>query len=188
MAMTKRQWSVSALAVEFGLDRRTVAKRIEGIPPCGQERGSPVWKLADVADALAGRTGGQAGVSATMAPPAGLEALARVPALDAAATLVMLQTAYKTPAAVAALAVASGASCAAAFALYRAAQMAMIQIVVEVSQECGIAPLARNPGASLFALDGFEECDWHRLAAITGEVVDLDGWQAAAVERLSDAA
>jgi len=54
MAMTKRGWSVSALAVEFGIDRRTVAKRVEGIAPAGVERGSPVWLLADVAPAIMG--------------------------------------------------------------------------------------------------------------------------------------
>ncbi len=54
MSMTKKHWSVSALAVEFGIDRRTVAKRVEGIAPAGEERGSPVWRLADVAAAVMG--------------------------------------------------------------------------------------------------------------------------------------
>jgi len=185
MGMTKKQWSVSALAVEFALDRRTVAKRIEGIPPSGQERGSPVWRLADVAAALAGRTGAHADASGHVPPPPGLESLARLPAIDAVASLVMVSVVYKTPAAVAALAVASGASCAVAFGLYQAAQVAMIGIIADVSRECGIAPLATDRQASLFDLDGFDECDWHKLAAMTGEKVDLDAWRQAAVERFA---
>jgi hypothetical protein len=55
MAMTRSQgWSISALATEFGLDRRTVAKRIEGIAPSGTVSGAQVWALVDVSAALSG--------------------------------------------------------------------------------------------------------------------------------------
>ena len=53
MAMVSKLWSISALATEFCLDRRTVAKRIDGIAPAGKDAGSAVWALADVAPALA---------------------------------------------------------------------------------------------------------------------------------------
>lgn len=47
-------WSISRLAEELRLDRRTVAKRLRdaGIPPAGKRNGSDVYQLADVALAL----------------------------------------------------------------------------------------------------------------------------------------
>lgn len=56
MSMTRKLWSLSALATEFGLDRRAVARRIDGINPAGEIQGNPAWHLADVAPALAGIT------------------------------------------------------------------------------------------------------------------------------------
>ena len=55
MSMTPKPWSISALATEFELDRRTVAARIKNILPCGERAGHAVWKLADVAPALTKR-------------------------------------------------------------------------------------------------------------------------------------
>ena len=52
MAMTRKLWSINALATELGLDRRTVAKRLEGLPPATEKKvGSRIekrWHLADV--------------------------------------------------------------------------------------------------------------------------------------------
>ena len=47
------RWSVSALAREFGLDRRTVTERIRAanIHPIGTDRGNPVYAMADAARA-----------------------------------------------------------------------------------------------------------------------------------------
>ncbi|WP_371364904.1 DUF1441 family protein [Pseudomonas sp. QL9] len=47
-------WSISALAEEFGVDRRTVKRRVEGIPPAGETNGYPAWHLRDVALAVMG--------------------------------------------------------------------------------------------------------------------------------------
>lgn len=49
MPMTPQLWSVSALAVEFRKDRRTVGKMLADVPPAGEVSGSPAWRLADVA-------------------------------------------------------------------------------------------------------------------------------------------
>lgn len=49
-----RLWSINALAEEFGIDRRTVKKRLEGIPPAGETSGHPAWRLRDVAIAVMG--------------------------------------------------------------------------------------------------------------------------------------
>lgn len=50
-----RLWSINALADEFGIDRRTVKKRLEGIAPAGESTGGhPAWRLRDVAGAVLG--------------------------------------------------------------------------------------------------------------------------------------
>lgn len=48
-------WSINALAEEFGIDRRTVKKRLEGITPAGESSGGhPAWRLRDAAAAVLG--------------------------------------------------------------------------------------------------------------------------------------
>ncbi|BCE02923.1 DUF1441 family protein [Marinicellulosiphila megalodicopiae] len=48
----KRLFSITQLSADFGLDRRTVSKRIEGIRPCGNSGGHPAYTLPAVATAL----------------------------------------------------------------------------------------------------------------------------------------
>lgn len=69
-------WSISRLADELRLDRRTVAKRLRdaGIAPSGKRNGSEVYQLADVALAilapeLASGAGGGAVVDPRDLPP-----------------------------------------------------------------------------------------------------------------------
>lgn len=47
-------WSVSRIAQAFGMDRRTVSKRLQesGVIPAGSKRGNAVYALADVGPAL----------------------------------------------------------------------------------------------------------------------------------------
>lgn len=52
MAMTRTLWSISALAVEFDIDRRTVAKRINHIRHASKAGEAKQWLLADVVGAL----------------------------------------------------------------------------------------------------------------------------------------
>lgn len=49
-------WSISRLAEEFGMDRKTVSARIReaGIPPAGKRSGYDIYRLADVAAAVLG--------------------------------------------------------------------------------------------------------------------------------------
>ena len=54
MAMQKRLWSVNALAVELGRDRRTVAKVLDGVPPDGRLKGHAAWYLEAALSALNG--------------------------------------------------------------------------------------------------------------------------------------
>jgi hypothetical protein len=52
----KAGWSVARLATEFGMDRKTVARRIRdaNVPPAGKRSGYDVYRLADVAAVLVG--------------------------------------------------------------------------------------------------------------------------------------
>ena len=54
MAMTPKSWSINALATEFRLDRRTVARRLSqaGVAPAGNKAGAPTFRLSDAARAL----------------------------------------------------------------------------------------------------------------------------------------
>jgi hypothetical protein len=45
MAMTKRLWSISGLAVELNKDRRTIAKALADVAPDGFLQGKPAWRL-----------------------------------------------------------------------------------------------------------------------------------------------
>jgi hypothetical protein len=57
MSTAKREWSTSALATEFGLDRGTVARRLKNVPPAsvkrvGGDRADKKWLLKDAAPML----------------------------------------------------------------------------------------------------------------------------------------
>ncbi len=50
MALQRQLWSINALSVELGIDRRTLAKRLQDLPPAQE---SPnVYRLRDVLDCL----------------------------------------------------------------------------------------------------------------------------------------
>jgi hypothetical protein len=55
MAMTARLWSISALAVELCMDRRTGAARLSTVPADGKLNGKPAWRLTTALAALQGR-------------------------------------------------------------------------------------------------------------------------------------
>ena len=49
MALTRQAWSINALSVELGLDRRTLGKRLDGLRPLEEgPRGSKLYGLTDV--------------------------------------------------------------------------------------------------------------------------------------------
>jgi hypothetical protein len=58
MSMTAKLWSISALAVELRMDRRTVALRLRSVPPDGQLHRKPAWHLTTALDAIRPRRGG----------------------------------------------------------------------------------------------------------------------------------
>ena len=52
MSMTPQLWSISALAVELGMDRRTIAKRIAHVKAAGETAAGKQYRLADVIRAM----------------------------------------------------------------------------------------------------------------------------------------
>ena len=52
MAMTPRLYTVSALAVELGVDRRTLAKHLAAVEPADVRGRSKRWRMRDVFAAL----------------------------------------------------------------------------------------------------------------------------------------
>ena len=74
MAMTPTLWSISGLAIELALDRRTIAAKLRDVPPDGQLRGHPAWRLQTALLALRGDTKRPEPVP----PPAGAAVLAQV--------------------------------------------------------------------------------------------------------------
>lgn len=52
MAMTPQGWSISAIAVELGRDRRTIAAACAQVEPCGSDRRGKLYRLADVVAAM----------------------------------------------------------------------------------------------------------------------------------------
>ena len=49
MAMMAQEWSINGLSVEFGVDRRTVAKRLQDVTPCRQDDRTSYYLMRDVA-------------------------------------------------------------------------------------------------------------------------------------------
>lgn len=52
MAMTQKLWTLSALSVEFGMDRRTLAKRMNDVTPAKTDKRAAYYKLEDAARAI----------------------------------------------------------------------------------------------------------------------------------------
>ena len=184
MAMTAQLWSISALAVEFNLDRRTAAKRIESIAPAGELNGKPAWRLRDVAGVLTSDKS-----PAPPRPPAEIPAcftrLAHLNPIDQAATFAMQELIYRTHALTAIMAVAAGAECKVAYAAANATTLAMMQAAGEIAQETGIQPLAQDRGADIWQPDSIQQPDWQALACQAGEQVDVQSWQAWTAKRFT---
>jgi len=62
MAMTQNLWTINALAVEFGLDRRTIGLRLNGVRPVEEKGKIKKYKLSDAARAIMGHVDQSGGV------------------------------------------------------------------------------------------------------------------------------
>jgi hypothetical protein len=59
MAMQRQLWSINGLATELGMDRRTLAKMLDGVPADGTLKGgTPGWHLNTALDLIADKNSG----------------------------------------------------------------------------------------------------------------------------------
>src|SRR5829696_8204674 len=141
MAMTARLWSISALAVELNMDRRTVGARLRGVPPDGKVHGNPAWLLATALRAL--HVNGAAGTPPAPAPPPprGYEILAEIPnPRHGALTFGWLRAVYSIDRVVLSLAPHTGCSREQARELAQMATIALIGQAESELRQCGVPP------------------------------------------------
>lgn len=74
MAMKPQTWSISGLSVEFGLDRRTIAKRLEHVHPATGSGRSARYRMSEAAGAICGPAGGGRAAETGAAEPLDLTA------------------------------------------------------------------------------------------------------------------
>ena len=162
MAMTARLWSISALAVELRMDRRTVASRLHGVPPDGTIQGSPAWLLPTALRALhvKGAAGGPP-AAAPPPPPVGYEILAEIPdTMHGALTIGWLRAVYSIGRIVLGLAPHAGCSGEQARELALMVTVALIGRAERELRECGVPPFAED-SPSWLNMAAFE---WSPLA------------------------
>ncbi|MCE6951685.1 DUF1441 family protein [Cereibacter sphaeroides] len=180
MAMTpKPGWSISALATEFGLDRRTVASRVAGIPSCAEVAGKPVWRLSDVAAALASPNLPRRSLPRPAAPvavPAEFADIADCNPADQMAVIALREMVRTAPAPIAAFAVQAGVPVAEAVALHKLVAASLAVSAAMVAEGLGIPDTDMGNAPPLAPV-------WPVLAESIGEIFDPTEAQKA-VERM----
>lgn len=167
MGMTRQLWSISALATELDLDRRTVAARIKDVPPAGTIKGHPAWRMLDVIGPLVGMKM----PAPPPEPPEGFETLQGREGLEAGAAFMGVALTYGIARQAASFAIGAGATAAQAYALSRVMTPAMMMTVNEIMADLGGKEVGIDP-------EYIQPINWHSLAAATGEPVDTEAWQA----------
>lgn len=66
-AMTRQTWSVSRLAIELGMDRRTIAAKLAGVAPAERLTAGPTYWLTDVVRAVYAEPAGKLDLSSERA-------------------------------------------------------------------------------------------------------------------------
>ena len=163
MAMTARLWSISALAVELCMDRRTVAARLSTVPADGQLNGNPAWRLTTAFAALQGRK---------RAPARTAPEEARHPLL-----LGMMvshnATVYCLPRCVAETGVECGLDMSTAYRLADAVTRAAMRGTRDFFGDDSLPWVAPSGRSQIYDEDCLAEIDWPTLAAKAGE----PGWK-----------
>jgi hypothetical protein len=182
MPMLPQIFSISGLAVELGVDRRTVAAKLRNVRPDGDLPGGlPGWRLLTAMNALGlgnGRT------DPAPLTPRGFRALEQVEnPLDQGFLIAALTLAYGIGPLSASMAVGAGASLRVAFALERMMVVAFSMKVEELSRALEVEPFTRNPQTTIFDPAAFDEANWENLAAIAGEQVNREEWESWARQR-----
>jgi hypothetical protein len=138
MAMTPKIWTVSALSVEFDIDRRTVAKRLAKVPADGKSRGVPGWFLTTAAPILQGVKPApkEPLVPRGLAPDGGQFTTGS--AIAEALALGMLMMAERAPAAIASALVRSGVPIRTAREAFGTIAVSLMALVDDIAVQEGI--------------------------------------------------
>lgn len=176
MAMTKKLWSINALATEFGLDRRTVALRIKDIPPAGTSRGHNAWALVDVAGVLA-PAGGRSTPYERPDPPPGMAIFRDLTnEFEIGAMAMALTLVYRFRAAAAAAIAGDGYPMGDAYNLSALLLMALCIEAEKTAKEFGVKAFASQSPAWI-EKEFIDEPHWGNISSIAGEACDMESWE-----------
>ena len=169
MSMTARLWSISALAVELNMDRRTVATRLRNVLPDGEIRGKPAWRLTTALDALRPRRAGSpepnlAGVADYLRPITALK-----DPVHRAAALMHVWTVHQSPALATWAVVEAGGSMSLAFETARNLPLVLISEAAKIGREWDMEPWRSQEDPGLYAPHAFAEVNWPELRVKAGE-------------------
>jgi fermentation-respiration switch protein FrsA (DUF1100 family) len=184
MAMTKKLFSINGLATELGRDRRTLAKRLDGVPPDGVlPGGHNGWHMTTVLASLEDKR---------LAPPSRDKLLGYAAAhratnpVDQAIIVTALTLFYRIGLTAAIAAVVAGAPMKVVFALHNIMLSKFAHDVSDLLADLGVEGCHDADNAVLFELDAIEKVDWEVLAVHAEEKLDLQEWQSWAEARGSE--
>ena len=179
MAMSRTSWSVNGLATEFGLDRRTVAKRLESVIPVdlGPD-GSPRWSMMDAGPALLAPREPRSG--SRRPPPAGAEILTKIPNdVQAGYATAWLEIAVNIKPLVASALMMSGLPLPQAQKATTHVYAFLMRYADKTMREIGIPPWQQQEAPDWVPMDKVQEPNWQGLAAFAKQQ------QAPAARRIS---
>jgi hypothetical protein len=163
MAMSRTSWSINALATELGLDRRTVANRLERVIPVDLAAdGSPRWALADAAPALL-NPGGRKSLP-SRPPPPGAEILLKIPNdVHAGYVATWLDIAANIRPVVASALMMSGLSLKDAKRCTNHVHAFMVRHGGQTMKKAGVLPKSQDDEMDWVPVDCIQEPNWQGL-------------------------
>src|SRR5688572_21620195 len=169
MSMTAKLWSISALAVELRMDRRTVALRLRSVPPDGQLHGKPAWRLTTALDALRPQKGGRDRPDLSDCPGYMRPITAVEHPVHRGAVLMHCWSVTYAPVFAAWAVVEAGGSMDLAFEAARNLPLMLVVETAKVAREWQMEPWKSEEFPSLYVPYTFGEVDWQHLREQAGE-------------------
>jgi hypothetical protein len=169
MSMTPRLWSISALAVELCVDRRTVATKLRSVQPDGEVRGNPAWHLTTALDALRPRKLGPMEPDLSAVPDYLRPIVVLKDPAHRAAALMHVWTVHQAPALTTWAVVEAGGSMSLAFETARNLPLMTIIETAKIAREWGMEPWKSQDDPGIYATHVFAEVNWPELRQKAGE-------------------
>lgn len=182
MAMRPALFTISGLATELGIDRRTVAQRLAGVAPDGKSGRHDAWRLQTVLPMLIPPKAGEQPASSAARPivvgGSGFDSVNQLEhPFHQGVALAALWLIYRAGAYAACAAVDAGASCRVAYAMAPTVTLAMMESLQELTSGLGI-PFAREEDDGPYDLNAFFQVNWRQLAKEAGEPFAEKEWKA----------